>query len=481
MLAAHDHINRGIPHMAKLWGGRFEGQTDALVEQLGESISFDHRLAPWDIRASQAHARMLGDCGIITKKDAAAIIKGLAGIGKDIAAGKFAFDPGLEDIHGNIEAALVKRIGDAGKRLHTGRSRNDQIATDVRLWARDQIDAVTGLLRGLQRALLDCAEAHQKVMLPGLTHLQHAQPVLLAHHLHAFVQMFARDHERFSQLRARVNVMPLGSAAMAGTPYPINREQVRKELGFEKLSANSMDAVSDRDHLIEFCAAASISMMHLSRLCEELIIWSSPEFGFVTIGDAFTTGSSIMPQKKNPDVCELVRGKTGRVYGSLTALLTLLKGLPMTYNRDLQEDKPPVFDAADTLQLCLAVTTAMIPSMTIHEDRMAAALREGFMEATDLADYLVTKGMPFREAHEVVGRIVLHCERTGKNLRDLGVEALAGFSDLFGEDIQKALSPQAIIAKRDQAGATAPRRVRAALRLARKELEKLDRAACAIP
>ena len=467
--------------MAKLWGGRFEGQTDALVEQLGESVSFDHRLAPWDIRASQAHARMLGDCGIITKKDAAAIIKGLKAIGEDIAAGTFAFDPGLEDIHGNIEAALVKSIGDAGKRLHTGRSRNDQIATDVRLWARDQIDAVMALLRRLQSALLDCAEAHESVILPGLTHLQHAQPVLLAHHLHAYVQMFARDHERFSQLRGRVNVMPLGSAAMAGTPYPIDREQVRKELGFAKLSTNSMDAVSDRDHLIEFCAAASLAMMHLSRLCEELIIWSSPEFGFVTIGDAFTTGSSIMPQKKNPDVCELVRGKTGRVYGDLTALLTLLKGLPMTYNRDLQEDKPPVFDASDTLQLCLAVTASMIPSITIHADRMEAALREGFMEATDVADYLVTKGMPFREAHEVVGRMVLHCERAGKTMRDLNREELASFSKLFGEDLLAALSPEAIVRKRDQVGATAPRRVRAALRAARRDLEKLEQTACGVP
>jgi argininosuccinate lyase len=320
----------------KLWGGRFESETDALVERLGESVSFDSRLAPWDIRGSIAHARMLGNCGIISKADAKKIIAGLTAIAKDIERGNFLWDLALEDVHMNIESALTKRIGDAGKRLHTARSRNDQVSTDVRLWARDQVDETVALLRDLQRALLAFAEKHVDVVLPGLTHMQHAQPVLLAHHIHAYIEMFARDEQRFSELRKRVSVLPLGSAALAGTPHPIDRAQVAKELGFDRVSENSMDAVSDRDYLIEFCSNAAIAMMHLSRLSEELILWTTSEFGFIEIGDAFTTGSSIMPQKKNPDVAELVRGKTGRVYGDLTALLTLMKGLPMTYNRDMQ-------------------------------------------------------------------------------------------------------------------------------------------------
>ncbi|MBI1319376.1 MAG: argininosuccinate lyase [Candidatus Hydrogenedens sp.] len=458
--------------MSKLWGGRFEGGVDALVERLGESVSFDARLAPWDIRGSLAHARMLGDCGIITRKDAQAIQRGLKDVLKDIEAGKLAWDQKLEDVHTNIESALVARIGDAGKRLHTGRSRNDQIATDVRLWARDQVDTILQLLKALQLRLLDAAEAHLDVILPGFTHLQHAQPVLLAHHLHAYVEMFRRDHERFTQLRGRINVMPLGSAAMAGTPYPINREQVAKELGFEAISANSMDAVSDRDHLIEFCANASICMMHLSRMCEELILWSSPEFGYIEIGEAFTTGSSIMPQKRNPDVAELVRGKTGRVYGSLTSLLTLLKGLPLTYNRDLQEDKEPVFDTSDTLQLSLEVFARMIPSIAFHRDAMAEAARAGFMEATDLADYLVTKGVPFREAHGVSGRAVLYCSKQGKTLPELTLDELRVFSPKFEADVHKVLDAKAIVSRRDNPGATAPRRVKAALKLARKRISK---------
>jgi len=458
--------------MSKLWGGRFEGGVDALVERLGESVSFDARLAPWDIRGSIAHARMLGDCGIIARKDAQAIIRGLKELLKDIEAGKLAWDVKLEDVHTNIESALVERIGEAGKRLHTGRSRNDQIATDVRLWARDQIDTIVRLLADLQLRLLDTAEANLDIILPGFTHLQHAQPVLLAHHLHAYVEMFRRDQERFSQLRGRVNVMPLGSAAMAGTPYPINREQVAKELDFDAISANSMDAVSDRDHLIEFCANASIAMMHLSRLCEELILWSSPAYGYIEIGEAFTTGSSIMPQKRNPDVAELVRGKTGRVYGSLTALLTLLKGLPLTYNRDLQEDKEPVFDTSDTLQLSLEVFARMIPGIRFHKEAMAASARQGFMEATDLADYLVTKGVPFREAHGISGRAVLYCSKEGKTLPELRLDELRTFSTQFDADVHKVLDSAAIVGRRDNPGGTAPRRVRAALKLARKRLSK---------
>jgi argininosuccinate lyase len=454
--------------MSKLWGGRFEGKTDDLVEVLGESVSYDARLAPWDIRGSIAHATMLGDCGIIAKGEAKKIIQGLKALEKEIAAGKLAWDTALEDVHTNIEAALVAKIGDAGKRLHTGRSRNDQIATDVRLWMRDQIDAIVGLLGDLQRALLDLAEQHLDVILPGFTHLQNAQPVLLAHHLLAYVEMLARDAERFTQLRKRVNILPLGSAAMAGTPYPIDRKQVATLLEFDGISKNSMDAVSDRDHMIEFCAGASLVMMHLSRFSEELILWSSPAFGFIEIGDAFTTGSSIMPQKKNPDVAELVRGKTGRVYGDLTALLTLMKGLPMTYNRDLQEDKEALFDASDTVQLSLAVFARMVPSINIGREAMARATAQGYMEATDLADYLVTKGVPFREAHGIIGRIVLYCTERDCVLPDLQLEEFQAFAPQFDTDVFTVLTPEAIVARRDNPGGTAPRRVKAALKQARR-------------
>ena len=454
--------------MSKLWGGRFEGKTDQLVETFSESVSFDARLAPYDVQSSIAHAQMLGRQGIISKKDAAAIVRGLKAIGKTIDSGTFPWDVALEDVHGNIEAALVQGIGDAGKRLHTGRSRNDQIATDIRLWARDRIDRVIGLLHGLGAALVRLAEEHIEVVLPGCTHLQHAQPVLLAHHLLAYVEMAGRDIDRFAQLRRRVNIMPLGSAALAGTPHPIDRQSVAEALGFDEISANSMDAVSDRDHLIEFCSNASLSMMHLSRLCEELVLWSTPAYGFIEIGDAFTTGSSIMPQKKNPDVAELVRGKTGRVYGDLMALLTLLKGLPLTYNRDLQEDKEPAFDAADTLEICLEVTSRMLPSIRIIPERMAEMVRVGFLEATDVADYLVEKGLPFRQAHEVVGRLVLHCTRAGKSMADLTLDEFRSFSKLFDEGVLPLLDPNALVQRRDQPGSTAPRRVRAALRRAKR-------------
>ncbi|HOZ45702.1 MAG TPA: argininosuccinate lyase [Candidatus Hydrogenedentes bacterium] len=455
----------------KLWGGRFEANADALVETLGQSISFDARLAPWDIRASIAHARMLGDQGIIAQGDAAKIVRGLTAIGKDIEAGRFTWDPALEDVHTNIEAALVERIGDAGKRLHTARSRNDQVATDTRLWARDQVEVMVDLISGLQRALVGFAEAHLDVVLPGYTHLQHAQPVLLAHHILAFFEMFERDRTRLLEARARINVMPLGAAALAGTPYPIDRRHVAKALGFDSIADNSMDAVSDRDFLIELLADIALAMMHLSRLCDELILWSTPEFGFIEIGDAFTTGSSIMPQKKNPDVAELIRGKTGRVYGDLMALLTTMKGLPLTYNRDLQEDKERAFDAVDTLQLALAVMTRMLPSICVNREAMAEAAREGFMEATDLADYLVTQGLPFREAHEIVGKIVLQCIREARRLGDLSIEELQRFSPLFGGSVCARLSPDAVIRKRATHGGTAPRQVRRALRRAQRLLE----------
>jgi len=456
--------------MAKQWGGRFEGETDALVERLGESVSFDARLALHDIRGSIAHATMLGAQGIISKKDARAIVRGLGDVEKDIKAGAFVWRQDLEDVHTNIEVALVERIGDAGKRLHTARSRNDQVSLDVRLWTRDQVDRIIELCRALQAVFVALAERHIDALLPGCTHMQHAQPVLLAHHLLAYFEMFGRDRQRFIELRKRVNVMPLGSAALAGTPHPIDRKQVAKALGFDAISANSMDAVSDRDYAVEFCSAAAIAMMHLSRLSEELILWSTPEFAFIEIGDAFTTGSSIMPQKKNPDVAELVRGKTGRVYGDLTALLTILKGLPMTYNRDLQEDKEPLFDASDTLQLCLAVVTRMLPSIRFNADRMRAATRDGFLEATDVADYLAAKGMPFREAHEVTGKLVLYCIRAGKTMPELSLDELRQFSVLFCEDVIGSLAPEAIVRRRATLGGTAPSQVRAALRRAKQAL-----------
>lgn len=457
--------------MPQLWGGRFNADPHTLMEQLGESVSFDARLAPWDIRASIAHARMLGRCAIIPEDEAAAIIQGLESIASEIDTGVFSWDPALEDVHGNIEAMLIARIGDAGKKMHTARSRNDQIATDVRLWARDQVDNIVALLVALQRRIVAFAEHHVDVVIPGYTHLQPAQPVLLAHHMLAYCEMFKRDQDRFVQLRERINVMPLGAAALAGTPQPIDRAQVAEELGFDALSANSMDAVSDRDYLIEFCAGAAITMMHLSRWSEELILWSSPAFDFIEIGDAFTTGSSIMPQKKNPDAAELTRAKAGHVYADLAALLTLMKGLPLTYNRDLQEDKPPVFHASDTLQLCLSVFIAMIATVTVNRTAVEKALNQGYMEATDLADYLAAKGVPFREAHHTVGEIVRYCIAEGKTLNALTLDELHRFNPVVEPDVHEALAMDALLARRNQFGATAPERVAEALRAARERLD----------
>lgn len=456
--------------MAKQWGGRFESNPDKLMDALGESVSFDSRLAPWDIRASIAHARMLGAQQIIPAEDAQRIVAGLQAIAADIDAGSFSWDPALEDVHTNIEAALVAKIGDPAKRLHTGRSRNDQVATDVRLWARDQVDAIGSLLRGLQAAFIDLAERNIDAVMPGFTHMQHAQPVMFPHHMLAYFQMFARDRQRFSQLRPRINVLPLGAAALAGAAYPIDRKAVARELGFDSISQNSMDAVADRDYLIEFCANAAIAMMHLSRLSEELVLWSSQEFQFIEIDEAFTTGSSIMPQKKNPDAAELIRGKTGRVYGALLALLTLMKALPLTYNRDMQEDKIAAFDAADTLQLSLAVADPMVRSISVNSARMADATRQGFMEATDLADALAQKGVPFRQAHEIVGKIVLLCSKTNRRLTDLPLDELLEFSPLFDQNALDALKPQSICDRRDISGGTAPRQIAAALAQAKREI-----------
>ncbi len=460
--------------MNKLWGGRFDAPTHALMEALGESVSFDARLAPWDIRASMAHARMLGKCGIIDEEDAQAIVNGLESLLEAVHAETVQWSPALEDVHANIEAMLVERIGKAGKKLHTARSRNDQIATDMRLWARDQVDAILALLKRLQQAIIAFAEAHLDTALPGYTHLQPAQPVLFAHHCLAYFEMFDRDKQRFVELRRRINVLPLGAAALAGTPHPIDREMVARELGFDGISRNSMDTVADRDYLIEFCAAASLVMMHLSRWSEEIILWNSPAFGFIEMGDAFATGSSIMPQKKNPDAAELVRGKTARVYGDLAALLTLMKGLPLTYNRDLQEDKEPAFHASDTVQLCLAVFAEMLDAVKVNGKRMEQALAQGFMAATDLADYLVGKGVPFREAHHIVGEIVRHCVANNTTLEALPVETLRQFCPEIGEDVSVALALETLLARRNQPGGTAPERVREALATARERVSEQD-------
>jgi argininosuccinate lyase len=456
----------------KPWGGRFAGATSALVEQFTESISFDRALAPYDIRASIAHCRMLGRQGIIAQRDARRIEKALREIGREIEAGSLAMDARCEDIHMCIEARLIEKIGPAGGRLHTARSRNDQVATDVSLFLRDAVLNTLGLLIDLDRALVALAAAHPDTVLPGFTHMQHAQPVLLAHHLLAYHEMFARDCERLESCYVRVNRLPLGAGALAGTPYPVDRRYVAAQLGYPALTANSMDTVSDRDHLIEFSSAAALIMMHLSRLSEELVIWSTPEFNFVEIADAFCTGSSIMPQKKNPDVPELVRGKTGRVYGNLMSLLTLMKALPLAYNRDLQEDKERLFDTVTTVQACLRVFAPMLGSLRFNRDAMRAAAAGGFLTATDLADYLVRKGMPFRSAHEAVGRIVAHCEKTGTGLADLDLRSLKKFSPAFGPDAPACLAIEASVAGRRCEGGTAPVRVRAALRAALKQIER---------
>ncbi|HOJ34314.1 MAG TPA: argininosuccinate lyase [Candidatus Hydrogenedentes bacterium] len=457
--------------MSKQWGGRFEKPVDKMVEMFTQSVSFDSRLAPYDIAASIAHAEMLGKQKIISRRDAAAIVKGLREILREIDAGKFRWDVSLEDVHTNIEAALVARIGEAGRRLHTARSRNDQVATDVRLWARDQVDCIIEKVRLLQHTLVRIAEQHVSTLLPGFTHLQHAQPVSLAHHLLAYFEMLQRDRQRFTEVRNRLNVLPLGSAALAGTPHPIDRLFVAKKLGFDRISENSMDAVSDRDFLIEICSCSALLMMHLSRFCEELIVWSSPEFGFVEIGDEFTTGSSIMPQKKNPDVAELIRGKTGRVYGSLMALLTVMKGLPLAYNRDMQEDKERAFDVVDTVENCLDVMTGMLANTRFCSDRMHAAAEQGFLEATDVADYLVAKGVAFREAHALVGRIVLFCVKNQKRLTELTLDEYRTFSPCFDDDVFPLLRLESVVNRRNTPGATGMRQVRRALQKAKKALE----------
>jgi len=453
------------------WSGRFSEPVAERVKRYTASVTFDRRLADADIAGSLAHARMLSGAGIISAQDLADIERGMAAIRREIADGTFDWSLDLEDVHLNIERRLTALVGDAGKRLHTGRSRNDQIATDVRLWLRDALDALSAQLVALRRAFIDLAEAHADTIMPGFTHLQVAQPVTFGHHLMAYEAMFARDSERLADCRRRVNRLPLGAAALAGTSYPIDRARVARELGFDALCTNSLDAVADRDFAIEFEAAAALIMVHLSRFAEELVLWSSPRFAFVALADRFCTGSSIMPQKKNPDVPELVRGKSGRVIGHLVALLVLMKAQPLTYNKDNQEDKEPLFDTVDTLADTLAIMTDLVATgIAANRENMRTAAGEGFATATDLADYLVRRGASFRDAHEVVARAVRHAESRGVDLSGLPVAELRQFSPLVGDDVHGVLTLEGSVASRDHPGGTAPAQVRAAIAAARKAL-----------
>ncbi len=455
---------------SEAWSARFSEPVDELVKRYTASVGFDRRLAPFDIEGSLAHAAMLATVGILDAGELDAIRSGMATIRDEIAGGSFDWSIDLEDVHLNIEKRLIELIGEPGKKLHTARSRNDQVATDLRLWLRSAIDDGLTLLAGLQRALLDLAETHAATILPGFTHLQVAQPVTFGHHLLAYVEMFARDAERLREVRARTNRLPLGAAALAGTSYPIDRMQVARALGFDGLCANSLDAVSDRDFAIEYCAAASLAMMHVSRLSEELVLWMSPRVGFIDLADRFCTGSAIMPQKKNPDVPELARGKTGRVYGHLMALLTLMKGQPLAYNKDNQEDKEPVFDTADTLNDTLRIFADLIGGIEVRAGRMRAAAEEGFSTATDLADYLVRKGLAFRDAHEVVALAVRDAAQRGSDLAALSIETLRGYSPLIDEDVLQVLEPEGSVAARSHPGGTAPAQVRANIAAHRQRL-----------
>ncbi len=456
----------------KPWAGRFTAPTDAFVEAFTASVGFDKRMYKQDIAGSIAHARMLAHVGVLTEEECRAIIDGLQDIQLEIERGEFAWSTQLEDVHMNIEARLTDRIGATGKKLHTGRSRNDQVATDIRLYLRDQIRALARELRRLQEALLELAGREADTIMPGFTHLQTAQPVTFGHHMLAWMEMLMRDQSRLEDCYQRVNVMPLGAAALAGTTYPVDRDFTARELGFDTIAENSLDAVSDRDFAIEFVSAAATLMMHLSRFSEELILWSSAQFDFVDLGDSFCTGSSIMPQKKNPDVPELVRGKTGRVYGHLMSLLTLMKGQPLAYNKDNQEDKEPLFDTLDNVKGCLRLFADMMPQITVKADNMREAARSGFSTATDLADYLVRKGMPFRDAHEVVGKAVRHGVETGKDLAEMTLADLQGFSEIITQDVFDVLTLEGSVAARDHIGGTAPDQVRAAVGRARDRLAK---------
>jgi len=454
----------------KLWSGRFAEPVDARMRRFTASLAFDRRLARHDITASIAHARMLAACRILSAADLRSIERGMTRIRDEIESGEFQWSDESEDVHGAIEARLIALAGDAGKRLHTARSRNDQVATDTRLWLREEIDAIQASLEALIRALLGQAERHAALPMPGFTHLQVAQPVTFGHHLLAYVEMFERDRARLADCRGRVNVLPLGSAALAGTTFPIDRAQVAKALGFEGIAGNSLDAVSDRDFAIEFAACSAVLMMHLSRLCEELVLWMNPRFGFVRLPDRFCTGSSIMPQKKNPDVPELVRGKSGRVFGHLAALLVLMKAQPLAYNKDNQEDKEALFDTVDTVKDSLSAFVSLVPGIEPQPEAMRRAALEGFSTATDLADYLVRKGLPFRDAHEIVARAVKEAEARKCDLAKLPLATLRRFSRAIDADVYGVLTLEGSLASRDHPGGTAPAQVRSAVRRARKRL-----------
>ncbi|MDY6852505.1 MAG: argininosuccinate lyase [Thermodesulfobacteriota bacterium] len=460
---------------AKPWGGRFAQPTDDLLETFSASVHFDYKLYPYDIAGSVAHAGMLGRQGLITTKEAEAIVQGLEEIKADIEAGRFKWDPGLEDVHMNIERALADRIGPAGEKLHTARSRNDQVALDTRLYVKDALDLFGGEIKELRLALVKQAQANQDLVMPGYTHLQRAQPVLPAHHLLAYQEMLARDGQRLTDLYKRVDIMPLGGAALAGTGLPIDMKFVAESLGFSKITANSMDGVSDRDYLVEFLASASILMMHLSRLSEDLILWSTSEFGFVELPDEFCTGSSIMPQKKNPDALELIRGKTGRIFGNLMGMLTVMKGLPLAYNRDLQEDKEPLFDTVETMAQALPLMARLVSRLKFKAERMRAAADDPFLTATDLADHLVKQGVPFRQAHAMVGRTVRYCLDRGLALSDLSEDELIRLCPGARAGVKKELTVEASLDARVSLGGTAPRRVKAALKKALRELDPEQR------
>ena len=458
--------------MAQLWGGRFTKETDQMVYAFNASIGFDKRLLPQDIRGSLAHVRTLEKAGILTKEESARIREGLEGILQDVQAGTLPVDETCEDVHSFVESVLTKRIGELGKKLHTGRSRNDQVALDMRLYTRDKVKETDELVKSLLEALYDVMAANTQTFMPGFTHLQKAQPVTLAHHFGAYFEMLRRDRERLADIYRRMNYCPLGAGALAGTTYPLDRALTASLLGFAGPTRNSMDSVSDRDYLLEFLSALSIIMMHLSRFCEEIIIWNSDEYRFVEIDDAYSTGSSIMPQKKNPDIAELVRGKTGRVYGALFGLLTTMKGIPLAYNKDMQEDKEGSFDAMDTAAACLRLFTGMIASMRFRNERMAASAAGGFTNATDAADYLVRKGVPFRDAHGIVGRMVLACMEKGCALDALSMEELRGFCDQIDEDFYEAVSLETCVKARLTAGGPGPEAMEAYLEECREYLQK---------
>jgi argininosuccinate lyase len=452
----------------KLWGGRFTAPTNEFVEVFTASVGFDRRMYKQDITGSIAHARMLEHIGVLTAEECKAIVDGLNDIIVDIESDQFFWSTELEDVHMNIEARLTDRIGVTGKKLHTGRSRNDQVATDIRLYLRDEVDAIDAELKRLLEGLVSLATREVDTIMPGFTHLQTAQPVSFGHHMLAWSEMLIRDRERLTDCRKRINIMPLGSAALAGTTYPIDREFTARELGFGGICENSLDGVSDRDFAIELVSVSSLIMMHLSRFSEELVLWSSAQFDFVDLGDSFCTGSSIMPQKKNPDVPELVRGKTGRIYGHLMSLLTLMKSQPLAYNKDNQEDKEPLFDTVDNLKGCLRLYADMMPQIEVKKENMYAAARSGFSTATDLADYLVRKGMPFRDAHEVVGKSVAYGVETGKDLSDMSLDELKVFSDIIEQDVFEVLTLEGSVAARNHRGGTAPEQVK-------KQIERLKK------